>query len=220
MIIESSENIDWSNIKNIIFDWGGVVVNIDYNITVERFEQIGIPDFHNLFSQEYQSNLFKDFERGKVSPDLIRDELKKHANADITNEQIDAAWNAMLLDTPIERINLINSLKNKFRLFLLSNTNRIHTTSYLERFKAEQNIDFFDLFDKIYLSCEVGMRKPDEEIYKYVCDNAMISPNETLFIDDTEHNLITASNFGIQCYLHGGTDDITKYMAGLVENLN
>src|SRR4051812_47176498 len=127
---------DRNSYKNIIFDFGGVIINIDYNLVVKSFAMIGLPHFEAWFSQQGQRSLFDEYEKGKISSGDFRKTLKEHCIPGTTDDQIDAAWNAMTLDLPKERLALLMELKAKYRTFLLSNTNEIHMQfiyRYLEK---------------------------------------------------------------------------------------
>ena len=128
--------INTNNYKNIIFDLGGVILNIDYTLTEKAFSKIGISDFKTLFSQAQQTQLFDNYEKGFISSDDFRTELKKYLLENTSNVDIDTAWNSMLLDLPKERIELLKKIKLTNRTFLLSNTNDIHIeeiNSYLKK---------------------------------------------------------------------------------------
>ena len=154
--------IDANNYKNIIFDLGGVILNIDYSLTEKAFSKLGINDFKTLFSQAQQTQLFDNYEKGFISSTDFRDELKKYLLKNTSEKEIDTAWNAMLLDLPKERIELLKKTKQTHRTFLLSNTNDIHIETFNTYLKNEFKIsDLKSFFEKMYLSYEIGMRKPD-----------------------------------------------------------
>lgn len=194
-------DIQSNNVKNIIFDLGGVIINIDYSLLIEAFSTIGLPHFEAYFSQKEQKKLFDIYEKGLISSQDFRDELKKQCKPGTTNEEIDAAWNAMLLDLPYERLDLLMQVKNNFRTFLLSNTNEIHMLfiyDYLN--KRYQVPNFNQHFEKVYLSYEINMRKPDAEIFQFVLNENGLKANETLFIDDSPQHIESANALGIQTY--------------------
>jgi glucose-1-phosphatase len=194
--------IAMNQIKNIIFDLGGVILNIDYQLTVNAFKKIGIENFDQLYSQKEQSLLFNKLETGHISKEDFFSEIEKIAPRPITHQQIISAWNAMLLDLPEERINLLKSLRYKYRIFLLSNTNRIHVESfstYIDHIYGDSL--FKNLFHSVYYSCEIGMRKPDREIFEFVLRKNSLVSNETLFIDDSIQHIEGARKLGIQTQL-------------------
>lgn len=185
-------------IRNIVFDLGGVIVNVDYLKTRDAFEKIGIGNFERIFSQFVQSNLADDFEVGAISPAEFRGGLRKMIDGvNLSDKQIDEAWNAMILDFPSERIKIFENLRTDYRIFMLSNTNKIHIDYCMK------NIDFAKIantFEKVYLSHEIHERKPNVAAYNYVLHDAGLLAAETLFIDDTLKNIDGAKEAGLQAY--------------------
>ncbi|MBD79039.1 MAG: HAD family hydrolase [Crocinitomicaceae bacterium] len=188
-------------IKNIIFDLGGVILNIDYQRAIDAFIDLGITREQLQYSQQEQDALFDQLEVGKISPDEFRDGLRALSFLGLTDEEIDGAWNALLLDLPVHRIELLKSLKDKYQLFMLSNTNAIHYEGYTENLRKEHGIEGLEpLFQKTYLSHEIGRRKPDVETFEWVCKDAGIEPSETLFIDDSVQHIEAASKVGLKTH--------------------
>jgi putative hydrolase of the HAD superfamily len=186
-----------TSIKNIIFDFGGVILNIDYKLTENAFLKLGLTDFDKIYSQSTQKELFDVFEKGLISPEEFRKELRKYIRS-ASDEQIDIAWNAMLLDLPAERVTLLDKLKKKHRIFLLSNTNEIHFTSFSSYMKEKFSRDIFsDVFEKAYASHRVHMRKPDSEIFELVVQENSLRKEETLFIDDSIQHIEGAKKVGL-----------------------
>ena len=183
--------------KNIIFDFGGVILNIDYKLTEQAFAKLGLCDFEKIHSQQAQEEIFNAFEMGRISPAQFRNEIRKYIGS-TTDDQIDTAWNSMLLDLPEERVVLLDKIKKSNRIFLLSNTNQIHFNSfsaYMEN-KFKRNI-FSDVFEKVYVSHEVHMRKPGAEIFELVVKENNLRKSETLFIDDSIQNIEGAKKIGL-----------------------
>lgn len=195
-----------SSLRNIIFDFGGVILNIDYQRTEDAFKQLGIRDFAGIYSQAEQKQLFDDLETGKIGPAQFRDSIRSLAGP-VSDPLIDQAWNAMLLDLPEERIELLESLGKKYRIFLLSNTNAIHYDSFAAYMRNKFKRDIFkDVFEKAYLSFEIGMRKPDKEIFEYVVKQNGLNKEETLFIDDSIQHIHGARAAGLHAHwLEKGT---------------
>ncbi len=186
-------------IKHIIFDLGGVILNIDYKLTEKAFVEVGIPNFPELYSQLRQSDLFDKFEVGEMNQEEFVSELKKASSTNITDEMILKAWNAMLLDFPVRRLQILQQLRLYYDLFLLSNTNEVHEEAFNEilmRSHGIPNIGVF--FDKVYLSHRVGLRKPGKEIFQRILDDNGLKPEHTLFIDDSPQHIATAKELGIQ----------------------
>lgn len=195
-------------IRNIIFDLGGVLLNLDMERTSRAFRELGMKDFDLRFSQARQSGLFDDFDCGRISPQEFRNNLKQHLPDSITDEQIDDAWNAMLLDLPLKRMENLKKLGKNYRLFLLSNTNEIHIRSFSNELREKiGKEDFSDYFEKWYYSCRIGKRKPDAEIFEFVLKDNGLLPAETIFIDDSLQHVKGAQECGIQSLLlHKGEE--------------
>lgn len=188
------------NIDTIIFDFGGVLINIDYHRTIEAFKELGIVDFEERYSQADQSSLFSDLEVGKISAQRFVNELLGYLPSGTSPNKVVDAWNAMILDVPRSAVEVLKNLQGKYRLFLLSNTNEIHIPKALIEWKKTSNSDFYDSFEHVYLSHEMGLRKPDEEIFKRVCDEQKIQPENALFIDDSSQHLVGAKKIGLNTF--------------------
>lgn len=188
-------------IKNIILDLGGVVLDVDYNKAVHAFEQLGIPQFHALYSQQKQAHLFDRFEKGELSAAEFRATIK-NMKSDLTDQQIDTAWDSMICETPPERIAYLQELGKKYNLYLLSNTNEIHIPCFYAYYDNTFGKGVFDsLFRKTYLSSRMGMRKPDREIFEVVIAENNLERSETLFIDDSQQHIEGAIACGLQAWL-------------------
>ncbi|MBK9636457.1 MAG: HAD family phosphatase [Bacteroidetes bacterium] len=186
----------------IIFDLGGVIIDLSYQRTAEAFIKLGLENFDDIYSKAKQSNLFDDFEKGIMSIDGFRAELKKHLPKNTSDLEIDQAWNAMLLDIPVHRVEFIKKLGQQYRIFLLSNTNHIHVKAFS---KMADDIfgknNFLEIFEKYYLSCEMGMRKPDAEIFEKVIADNNLNRTKTLFIDDSKQHIEGALKIGLHAEL-------------------
>lgn len=190
-----------SSIDNIIFDLGGVIINLDYSLTAQAFKDLGLTNFDEMYSQAAQTGLFDRFEKGLVSPSYFVNALLDYMPAGTTPNQIVAAWNAMILEFPMENIDLLRTLKEKYRIFLLSNTNEIHI-QYFNR-KLSQMVsenDLIPFFEKVYFSSEVNMRKPELEIFERVIKEQNLARTNTIFIDDTLQHIEGAQKAGIKTF--------------------
>lgn len=195
------------NIKNIIFDLGGVIMNIDFKKTEEAFRDLGWDEFSDHISQFHITDLFEKYEIGKISDDDFVNGITKLIKRPTEPKAIIAAWNALLSYFPPARIELLKQLKTKYRTFLLSNTNSIHHKEFQERLFTEQGVSLEDLFEKTYYSHTAGLRKPESAIFELVLNENKLIPHETLFIDDTASNFPQAEQLGIQvCHLVKGMD--------------
>ncbi len=183
----------------IIFDLGGVILNINYEKTITAFKELGITEFEHFFTQAAQTKLFDRFDTGDISPDEFRQQLRNISGIHLTDQQIDHAWNAMLLDLPPNRIKLLEEVRKNYRTFLLSNTNAIHYPVYMQYMKETYGVESLEaLFEKQYLSFELGMRKPNRNIFERVIQENNLSPEKTLFIDDSKQHVHGARQTGLQ----------------------
>lgn len=187
------------NIRNIVFDLGGVLYNINYQASLDAFKNLGIKDFDRLFSQASQNHLFDRFDRGEISPEGFRDEIRQLSGMQLSDKQIDDAWNAMLLDFPAHRIDLLEGLRSHYRLFLLSNTNAINYPVFQRHLKESLGLDDIDhLFENTYLSYRIGFRKPEREAYELILKENELEGAETLFIDDSLQHVEGARKAGLK----------------------
>ncbi len=199
MKISKSVNIDFNTITTIIFDWGGVITNIYPKASIAAFSKLGHRSFQKYFHAGPDDDLFLRFEKGEAQNNEIFERLREEIGKPVPDEKLNKALCAMLLDTPDERLKIISELGKDFRLILLSNTNPIHTDYYNKYLMEKHNVNFPALFDHVYYSYKIGLRKPDPEIFSYVLDHDKLDENKTLFIDDTEINITAARSLNIQC---------------------
>jgi putative hydrolase of the HAD superfamily len=186
-------------LKNIIFDLGGVIIDLDYNRTAAAFKQLGIVDFDDIYSKAKQTSLFDDFEKGWSSDADFRAELSQYLPPSTSDTEIDEAWNAMLLDIPKHRVDWLKKVAKRYRIFLLSNTNHIHVRSFTTYADHKFGTGAFEkIFEKYYFSCEMGMRKPDAEIFELVIQENNLDKSATLFIDDSIQHIHGAEKVGLK----------------------
>lgn len=196
------EQFSKNQLKNIIFDFGGVLLHIDFRKTHDAFEALGIKDAKTHFTQHHASQLFSQLETGHVSPEAFYVLFRQEAGTDITDEQIKDAWNAMLLHYAKDNIKLLHDLRKKYNLYLFSNTNQIHYDWFSERYRQEFNGERLeDLFKVAWFSHEKGVRKPDSEVFTHMLRTEGLLAAETLFIDDTIGNIEGAAAAGLQTHL-------------------
>jgi glucose-1-phosphatase len=187
------------NIKNIIFDLGGVLLDIDYNLTRTAFEKAGLAHFDDMYSQAAADQLFQKLETGKIAEDNFYKELNRSTGMNLSPKEIRSAWNAMLLSFRENSLRALTELKNKYQLFLLSNTNFIHMEAFNKIYHSQSRDFAFDAyFNKAFYSCEIGFRKPDAICYEWVIDHLKIDAAETLFIDDSVQNVEAAKRAGMK----------------------
>jgi glucose-1-phosphatase len=184
------------NVKNIIFDLGGVILNIDAQLTFDAFKKLGM---NGSFQDEKDAmKYFFDLEKGHSTPMAFRDFIRQLIGAEINDQDIDAAWTAMILDIPADRVRYIEGLRRDYRVFLLSNTNEIHRLKFHNIFEESFGYSFDQLFERNHYSHEMGLRKPDQEIYRVVLKENNLVPSETLFIDDIPENVAAAESVGMR----------------------
>jgi len=194
-------------IKNIIFDFGGVIINIHHSKVENAFKELGISQFEKLYSKATQSDIFQKFETGILSPNDFRDSLRSIIGKKISDKKLDFAWNQIIGNYPPHRINLLLELKKNYNVYLLSNTNTIHYNFYIQNFKNEFGFEFSSLFNKAYWSFKIGDRKPNYSIFSLVLKDSNLVAQETLFIDDSLQNIKAARQLGFQTYhLNKDTD--------------
>jgi len=190
-----------SSIKNIIFDLGGVLYDIRYENIADTFRTYGLPNFEQLYAQAGQAKEIDLFEEGKITPEQFRNFIRSLTTVYLTDQQIDNAWNAILIDFPEGYVTMLEKLRKKYRLFLFSNTNAVNCIEF-ERFVTEKfGVNIFEThFDKAYYSHTLGIKKPKPEAFQKICEAQKLVPAETLFMDDTERHVLGAQKAGLQTY--------------------
>lgn len=188
-------------VKNIIFDLGGVLINLARVRCLASFEKLGVKDIRQRVTSDYRhKDLFGSLELGLVSVPEFREGIRHLSGMPMTDEQIDEAWISMLGDLPTYRLDLLLELRKSYRLFLLSNTNEIHWQWIEKNCFNYKGYHVADFFEKVYLSYELHMQKPDAEIFEYVLNDAGIYPEESFLVDDTRVNCRMAGMMGIRSY--------------------
>lgn len=185
-------------IKNIIFDLGGVLLNIDPAKTIEAFAQLGMKQLVEATGLGYGHDVFYQMEQGKLSPEEFRNGIQEILPAPVSEHEIDSAWTAMLLDFPQNRVQLVQNLRKRFRIFLFSNTNAIHVSKFHADFRSAHGFEMSSLFEKDFYSNEIGYRKPSLESFHEIIRLSGVVPEETLFIDDSLANVRAATEANLQ----------------------
>ncbi len=201
------------NIKNIIFDYGNVIFSIDFARVQQSFKALGISNVDEFFGHLQQDPIFDAFDRGQINAAQFRERIREKANnPDLTDDEIDAAWNSILVGIAEGNHDLLLKLKDKYRTFLLSNINEIHYDFILKYLKKDFGFENNDhLFEKIYYSHFTGKRKPEIAIFEQVLHENNLNPTETLFIDDSPQHLAAAQTLGIQTFLMKAPDTIQVF---------
>lgn len=190
-----------SSIKHLVFDLGVVLYDIDYQAPIIAFEKLGISQFDQHFSKATQSTLFAKLERGELGLTDLTVELNKTFSLNLNEQEVEQAWNTILVDIPEQRIDMLLELKHRYHISLLSNTNNIHIKSFEAHMASKGLLDKFQAaFDHIFYSSVVGLRKPEPAIFKHVEDATGFSPAETWFIDDTQEHVLSAQTLGWNTY--------------------
>lgn len=190
-----------NGIKNIIFDFGGVLYNIRYQNVPESFVKLGVPELSVIYSKTFQTDFINLFEEGKISVRQFLDEIHKLSPISLTDQQIIDAWNSIMVKFPKERVDLLRELKKKYHLYLFSNTNQLNFDAFDAEMKAELGYDLFsEVFDAAYFSHTLHIRKPHPEGFQHIIDTHHLNPEETLFIDDSPQHIEGAKKCGLRTH--------------------
>lgn len=204
-------------IKNIIFDYGNVIFDIDHQLTIKAFQDLGLQKDGAFFGHLQQNPLFDLFEMGKISPAEFRNEVRKIANQDFSDETIDTAWNTLLLGIRPGYLEYLTEVKTQYRTFLLSNNNEIHYNWINDYLLREFNVpNMSSFFEMDYYSHIMGMRKPNADIFLKVIEEQKLEVSETLFIDDSPQHLETAKKLGLNTHLMLRSEDLRELLPKLL----
>lgn len=204
-------------IKNIIFDYGNVIFDIDHQLTIKAFQDLGVKQDASFFGHLQQNPLFDAFEMGKISAEAFRSEIRTITQNNYSDEHIDTAWNTLLLGIRPGYLEYLTELKSQYRTFLLSNNNEIHYQAILEYLELNCQVkDMSSFFEKDYYSHLMGMRKPNADIFEFVINEHQLAPSETLFIDDSPQHLETAKKLGLHTHLMLRNEDLRTLVPHLL----
>lgn len=202
-------------IQNIILDLGGVLLPVDYHRSAKAFAQLGIENFEQIYSQMKQSDLFDTFETGHTTAAVFRDQIRKLSQKTLSDSQIDHAWNSMILTFPPQRYDFLKALGQHYRLYLLSNTNSIHIRCFTQLFQQQFGHLILDtVFNACYYSSQLGMRKPNADIFEYVLKDQQLQASETLFIDDSSQHVEGARKAGLHSWHLQAPTQIEQLFSG------
>lgn len=197
-------------IKNIIFDFGGVIINIDESNVTQALIDRGSKNVDKLHQHLLDNNIYNKLETGKISDQEFREEIKNKSDLDLNDQDVDDIWNTLIMDLPPNRFRLLEEIRNNYKTFLLSNTDVIHHYFYQDMFRNKYGLMSLDeLFEKGYYSFMIGIRKPDPEIFQIVLEENALIPAETLFIDDTLNNVLAARKLGMYAWHLKADEEIT-----------
>ncbi|MBA3681117.1 MAG: HAD family phosphatase [Bacteroidetes bacterium] len=204
------------HIKNIIFDLGGVIINLDTNKTISEFNKLSYMPFEAIYTQASQDALFDNFDKGLISTKEFFTEIRKQIRYEGPENELLNAWNAMLLDVPEKRLDVLVKMKQNYNTFLLSNTCEPHIAAFEHDLYQHHGVkNFNDYFDEVYYSCRMGMRKPNKEIFEFVLKQNDLKPEETVFIDDSIQHVKGAGECGISAFLLPKGEEIGSFLKGL-----
>lgn len=197
-------------IKNLLFDFGGVIVGLDKGAAVRRFKEIGAHNIEDYLNEFRQTGIFLELEEGKLSLDEFHTQFREMFGQNISNEDIDSGWMAFLTYIPEYKLELLDELRTKYNVYLLSNTNPVISGwARSPQFSPSGRI-IDSYFNKCYMSFEIGCAKPEAGIYEYVIKDSGIDPTETIFFDDGQKNLDAAAEFGFKTRLTNQDEDLRK----------
>jgi len=186
-------------------------LNINPLLALADFEKISGIEQDELIKRLFTEQIFEKFDTGSLSPDQFRSELCKIMERKVSDGEIDRAWNSLLLDFPLPRVELLQEVRKNYRVFLLSNTNIIHYWHYTSEFYRSYGMQMTDLFDRLFLSYEIGIHKPDAGIYEHVLQTAGLKPSESVFFDDSLANIEAAALQGIAVIHINNGSEVTRY---------
>lgn len=188
--------------ENIIFDLGGVILDIDYNLTRMAFEKLGVIHFDEMYSLANADKLFQKLETGQIDENHFYKELNRSIGLHLSAEEIRTAWNAMLLSFRESSLQFLENIRSKYNIYLLSNTNLIHHACFIEIFHQKKRTKTFEeYFKEAFYSWKIGLRKPDAGCYDWVLQKTGLEGRKTLFIDDSIPNIEGAKKAGLQTIL-------------------
>lgn len=196
-----------ATIKNIIFDWGGVLIDLNMGNCMKAFDEIGVSDFAQLIRGAEECGIFKSYELGNCTTDEFREGIRKLSNRDITDQKIDSIWNSMIETIPEEKLKLLAELRKHYSIYLLSNTNELHWEYASSKVFQYQELKRDDFFKRIFLSFRMHLAKPNPDIFRVALEEAGLKAEETLFIDDSLINCQAAASINLQiAHYIPGTD--------------
>ena len=202
--------------KNLIFDLGEVIIDIDYRQTITAFQKLAVVDFSTVVSYSAQNPVFDWYEKGHVTTGFFFDELRKYLRPGTTDKEIESAWNAIFQDFSPQKIELLKQLKTRYNTFALSNINEIHLASIDKAAQTKfGGAAFSNFFQSAYYSNKIGLRKPEPEIYALLLEKEGLKAGETFFVDDKKENVEAACKFGIHAYQLTNRNNLQGLLAEL-----
>ena len=197
-------------IRNIVFDLGGVLVDLDFKAAINGLQQAGFTNVKEQLLAFDRNGIFQKFELGEITADEFRTAIRENSTVTLTDEEVDNLWNLMLLEIPREKLELILELRGKYMVYLLSNTNSIHWDYVCKNAFNYRGFRVEDYFEETFLSYKMHLAKPNKAIFEKVLNDANLVAEETLFIDDSEANCKAAQEVGIHAHHYHIGDDLKE----------
>lgn len=201
---------DLTGVKNLLFDFGGVIVNINKDNAIKRFKEIGFENVEEYLGEFRQKGIFLQLEEGSISREDFYTEFRRLTGKEISDKDIDSGWLAFMDGVPDYRLELLKDLRQKYNLYLLSNTNPVIMEWANSSNFSPTGEPLSAYFDKMFCSYQIGYTKPAKESFESVIQGADLNPEETLFLDDGQSNLDAAEKFGFKTYLVDQDKDLRK----------
>mgnify|MGYP003187238590 CR=1 FL=1 len=202
--------------KNIIFDLGGVLLDLDINRCMTEFEKVGLHDIRRWMTGTNELGFLKEYERGDLTTPQFREKIREEAGRALSDKETDRVWNSMLKEIPEYKLELLLTLRKKYRLYLLSNTNDLHWNVCIPKFEY-RGLRVGDFFTHVFLSYQMHQAKPDIVIFQTVLKEAKLLPEETLFIDDSLENCRAAASLGINVFHYVPGDDLEMQLLNFID---
>ena len=199
-----------NNIRNLLFDLGNVIVDIDIDGAFSRLRGL----FHADAKYELIEKAFVDYECGRISTDIFINTMLRQSERKYQAIDVIEAWNSMLIGIPSYRLDMLEKLRSNYNVYLLSNTNALHLEWIHRYVRKVHHVDSFEkqYFDHAFYSHLVGDRKPNASLFKFVIEDAYMTPALTLYMDDVQENLDVASKLGFETYLVKPGEEIAEYL--------
>jgi len=204
-----SQMKEFSNISTLIFDFGGVLINLDLNQCILNLKKLGLVEVEKYLSNFGQKDFFLQFEKGQIGTEKFREEIRKLTPKTLTDSEIDAAWCSFLCNIPVEKLEMLLELKKKYRIIMLSNSNPLHIEVSAAGEFEKAGTKITDYFDKCYFSYQMKMAKPDPEIFTTLLASEKVEAIKCLFLDDGPKNIEQADKLGFQTYLVSANEDLS-----------
>ena len=207
-------------IKNIIFDFGGILIHIDYRKTEQAFQKLLGNEFTFEQLSAEQKLFFDAYEMGKINTETFLWNIQNHFGKHLNPRDIIDAWNSMLIGIPKASLDFLLEVRQQYKVYLMSNTNELHLAWVTAHLKEEHAVEDFDsrYFDQTYYSHLMGLKKPSKEIFKRILDEHKLVATETIFIDDLPENLVPPRELGLLTYNHPRNEDLSLVLNELLRH--